>query len=196
MNDAPLDMRMNKDSSFSAYDVVNNYDAEKLSKIIFEYGEERWAKRIAEFIVKQRNEKPIETTFELVSAIKKAIPKKARSEGHHPAKKTFQAVRIEVNNEIKILAQAVKDMSDVLNEGGRIAVITFHSLEDRIIKNVFRELENPCICPRDFPVCVCGRKPVLKVISRKPIIPSDEEIKENSRARSAKLRVAEKIRSR
>lgn len=193
MHDAPLDMRMDKRSGFSAYDVVNTYDEKKLSQIFFDYGEERWSMRIAQFIVNERAVKPIETTFELVGVIKKAIPKAARIDGPHPAKRTFQAIRIEVNGELTLLEQAILDMVQKLKQGGRICVITFHSLEDRIVKNVFRELENPCTCPADFPVCMCGKKPLLRTITRKPILPTEEEIESNHRARSAKLRVAERI---
>ncbi len=191
--DAKLDMRMDTDKGKSAYEVVNNYSEKELHTIIKEYGEEKWAKRIAEFIVKEREVKPIETTFELVSVIKKAVPKGARSDGPHPAKRTFQAIRIEVNNELNILKQTVLDVSEKLNEGGRICIITFHSLEDRIIKNAFRQLEDPCTCPREFPMCMCGNVKSLKVITRKPILPTDEEIEFNKRSRSSKLRVAEKI---
>ncbi len=193
MNDAKLDMRMNQNSSFSAYEVVNEYSAKDLTRIITEYGEERWAKRIAEFIVEARKTEPINTTFELVTVIKKAVPKAARSDGPHPAKRTFQAIRIEVNRELEILENAIKTMVDRLNPNGRICVITFHSLEDRIIKNVFRDLEHPCTCPMDFPICVCKKEPKVKVISRKPILPSEAELEENHRARSAKLRVAMRI---
>lgn len=193
MNDAPLDMRMDVREDFSAFNVVNEYDEKNLTRIISDYGEERWAKRIAEFIVKERELKPIETTFELVSVIKKAVPKGARNDGHHPAKRTFQAIRIEVNSELDILKKSVFDMVDSLKAGGRLCVITFHSLEDRIIKNTFKELENPCVCPREFPVCVCGKKPSVKIITRRPIIPSDIELEKNHRARSAKLRVVEKL---
>ncbi|MBR1443025.1 MAG: 16S rRNA (cytosine(1402)-N(4))-methyltransferase RsmH [Firmicutes bacterium] len=193
MNDAPLDMRMDRRCDFSAYNVVNEYSKEELSRVIYEYGEERWAKRIAEFICNERKEKNIETTFELVSIIKKAVPKGARSDGPHPAKRTFQAIRIEVNGELEILKDSITNMMGLLNKGGRIAVITFHSLEDRIIKNLFREFEDPCICPRELPVCVCGRKQIGKIITRKPIIPTGEELENNHRARSAKLRIIEKI---
>ena len=188
--DAPLDMRMDGESGFSAYDVVNEYTKEDLAKIIFKYGEEKWAKRIAEFIVSRR---PLNTTFELVEAIKAAVPKGARKDGPHPAKRTFQAIRIEVNRELEGLEEDLCDMAGCLKAGGRFSVITFHSLEDRIVKDAFRTLENPCICPPEFPVCVCGRKPLGKVITRKPILPSKEEIEYNPRSRSAKLRVAEKI---
>lgn len=192
-HNAPLDMRMDQRRPLSAYVVVNEYTAEELTRIIRDYGEERWAKRIAEFIINERKIKPIETTFELVSVIKKAVPKGARSDGPHPAKRTFQAIRIEVNNELGILENTINDMVDLLKPGGRICIITFHSLEDRIVKNVFRNLENPCTCPRDFPVCVCGKKPRVRVITRKPVLPSDEELEYNRRAHSAKLRIAEKI---
>lgn len=192
-HNAPLDMRMDQRSPLSAYVVVNEYTKEELARIIKDYGEERWAKRIAEFIINERKIKPIETTFELVSVIKKAVPKGARADGPHPAKRTFQAIRIEVNNELGILESTVNDMVDFLKPGGRICIITFHSLEDRIIKNVFRNLENPCTCPRDFPVCICGKKPKVKVINRKPILPGQEELENNRRAHSAKLRIAEKL---
>ncbi len=192
MQDAPLDMRMDTSRSLSAYEVVNEYSEKDLNDIIFEYGEERWAKRIAEFIVAERKIKPIETTFELVDIIKKAVPKGARKDGPHPAKRTFQAIRIEVNGELDVLKTAINDMTDLLNPEGRLAIITFHSLEDRIVKNEFRKQENPCTCPREFPVCVCGKKSKGKVVTRKPILPSDEELSANHRARSAKLRVFER----
>lgn len=192
-HNAPLDMRMDVRKSLSAKSVVNNYSLEDLYRVIRDYGEERWAKRIAEYIVEQRKTKPIETTFDLVDIIKKAVPKGARAEGPHPAKRTFQAIRIEVNGELDILEDAVRTMTEKLNKGGRICVITFHSLEDRIIKRLFHELEHPCTCPRDFPVCVCGKKPVVKVITRKPILPTEEELANNRRSRSAKLRIAEKL---
>lgn len=193
MHDAPLDMRMDNRSNFSAYNVVNEYSADDLTKVIKQFGEERWAKRIADFIVEERKADPIKTTFELVSVIKKAIPKAARADGPHPAKRTFQAIRIEVNNELGILENAITEMAELLNKNGRLCVITFHSLEDRIIKNLFRNFENPCTCPREFPVCVCGKKPIAKVITKKPIVPSDIELSNNHRARSAKLRVIEKL---
>lgn len=191
--DAPLDMRMDIRRTKSAKSVVNEYSLEELHKIIRDYGEEKWAKRIAEFIVEERKSKPIETTFELVSIIKKAVPKGARADGPHPAKRTFQAIRIEVNGELEILEKTVNSMAQMLNVGGRICIITFHSLEDRIIKNVFRNLENPCTCPREFPVCVCGKTPLVKVLTRKPILPSEQELEANHRARSAKLRIVERI---
>lgn len=192
-NDAPLDMRMNKDAKISAYEIVNNYSETELVNIIFKYGEERWAKRIAEFIVKHRKDKPIETTGELVDIIKKAIPAAARRNGPHPAKRTFQAIRIEVNNELGIIEQAIRDFVDFLNPGGRIAVITFHSLEDRIVKETYGFLSKGCECPPEFPVCICDKKAVVKIINKKPITPGEEEISSNPRSRSAKLRVIEKL---
>lgn len=193
MQDAPLDMRMNQDGELSAYDVVNGYSTEELTHIFYEYGEENWSKRIAEFIDERRKKSPVKTTGELVEIIKAAIPQKARIKGSHPAKRVFQAIRIEVNGEIRILKDAVGDFLDVLNPGGRLSVITFHSLEDRIVKNVFSERAKGCTCPPEFPVCVCGKKADIKVITRKPILPSAEELSENSRSKSAKLRIAEKI---
>ena len=193
MKDAPLDMRMNREREFSAYDIVNSYSMEDLLRIIRDYGEEKFAKRIAEFIVNRREEKPIETTLELVDIIKAAIPAKARREGPHPAKRTFQAIRIEVNGELEILNKAIEDGVNRLNKGGRMAIITFHSLEDRIVKLKFRDLANPCTCPKEFPICVCGKKPLVKLISRKAIEPSKEEVEENPRSRSAKLRVIERF---
>ncbi|URZ06361.1 16S rRNA (cytosine(1402)-N(4))-methyltransferase RsmH [Clostridium felsineum] len=193
MNDAPLDMRMNRDNEFSAYDVVNVYDEEKLYSVIRNYGEEKFAKRIARFIVEKRSEGPINTTFELVEIIKAAIPAKFRRQGPHPAKRTFQAIRIEVNHELQILNKTIEDAVDKLEDGGRICIITFHSLEDRIIKNKYRELQDPCICPKDIPMCVCGKKPKIKIITRKPIEASSAELEYNPRSRSAKLRVAKKI---
>ncbi|MGE4214027.1 MAG: 16S rRNA (cytosine(1402)-N(4))-methyltransferase RsmH [Anaerotignaceae bacterium] len=192
MQDAPLDMRMDINKPLSAYEVVNEYSEKAINDVIFKYGEERWAKRIAQFIVEQRALKPIETTFELVDVIKKAVPKGARKDGPHPAKRTFQAIRIEVNGELEILERTVDDMTEALNKGGRLCIITFHSLEDRIVKNAFRKQENPCTCPHEFPVCVCGKKPLARVITRKPIVPSEEELEVNHRARSAKLRVLER----
>ncbi|WP_138202586.1 16S rRNA (cytosine(1402)-N(4))-methyltransferase RsmH [Haloimpatiens lingqiaonensis] len=192
MQDAPLDMRMNRENDFSAYDVVNGYEEKELYRIIKEYGEEKFAKRIAFNIVKERTEKPIETTLQLVDVIRNSIPAKFRREGH-PAKRTFQAIRIEVNRELYILDKAIEDGVNRLNTNGRIAIITFHSLEDRIVKNKFNQLQNPCTCPKDFPVCVCGKKQTLKVINRKPIVASEEELQNNSRSKSAKLRVGEKV---
>jgi 16S rRNA (cytosine1402-N4)-methyltransferase len=193
MADAPLDMRMNRESTLSAYDIVNGYSEEELYRIIRDYGEEKFSKRVARFIVDRRQKKNIETTLELVDIIKGAIPAKARREGPHPAKRTFQAIRIEVNKELEILNKAIEDGIGHLNVGGRMAIITFHSLEDRIVKNKFRDMEKPCNCPGDFPICVCGKEPAIKVISRKPVEPSDHEVDVNPRSRSAKLRVAEKI---
>ena len=193
MQDAPLDMRMNRENEFSAYEIVNTYSEEELYRIIKEYGEEKFAKRIAGFIVKNREEKNIETTLELVEIIKAAIPAKARREGPHPAKRTFQAIRIEVNKELEIISKTILDGVKKLNKGGRMAIITFHSLEDRIVKNTFKDLANPCTCPSEFPVCVCNRKPEVKLISRKPIEASKEELEFNPRSRSAKLRIIEKL---
>lgn len=193
MKDAPLDMRMNRQQPFTAFDVVNTYDENSLIKILKEYGEEKWASRIAKFIIEFRNKKPIETTLELVDVIQRAIPKAVSNKGSHPAKKTFQAIRIEVNNELKIIESTIRDAVNSLSLGGRICIITFHSLEDRIVKNVFRDLQDPCTCPKDFPVCVCGLKPKLKLITRKPIVATNHELDINSRSKSAKLRVAEKI---
>ncbi|MEQ2130342.1 16S rRNA (cytosine(1402)-N(4))-methyltransferase RsmH [Caldanaerobacter subterraneus KAk] len=192
MKDAPLDMRMDKTSPFSAYDVVNRYSEKELERVIREYGEEKWASRIAKFIVEERKKGDIKTTSQLVEIIKKAIPASARRMGPHPAKRTFQAIRIEVNEELKDLDRALEDMVEVLRGKGRIAVITFHSLEDRIVKNTFKKLENPCTCPPGLP-CTCGKQPVIKIITKKPILPSKEEVEENPRSRSAKLRVAEKL---
>lgn len=188
----PLDMRMDKSSSFSAKNVVNEYSEMELFRIIRDYGEDKFAKNIAKHIVQKRAEKPFETTGELIEAIKAAIPAKIRANGGHPAKKTFQAIRIEVNKELEVLENSIDEMIDALADGGRLSIITFHSLEDRIVKNKFRENENLCICPPNFPVCVCGRKSKGIVITRKPIVPSDEEISENKRSKSSKLRVFER----
>ena len=191
--DAHLDMRMDTTGGFTAWDVVNTYSEGELEKILLEYGEEKWARRIAQFIVNERQEKTIDTTFELVSVIKKAIPKKVRMEGHHPAKKTFQAIRIEVNRELEVLTGAITDMVECLNPGGRLAIITFHSLEDRIVKEAFKELYKDCICPPELPKCVCDKRREIDIITRKPLTPSKEELEYNPRSRSAKLRVAERI---
>ena len=193
MHNAVLDMRMDQKNPTSARDIVNEYTKDELSRIFFDYGEERWSKRIAGFIEEKRKDKPIETTFELVDIIKAAIPKGAREEGSHPAKRVFQALRIETNGELEILKRAVCDFADMLKPGARLAVITFHSLEDRIVKQTFKELESGCTCPADFPVCVCGKKPEIKIITKKPILPQNEESERNPRAKSAKLRAAEKI---
>lgn len=187
--DAPLDMRMDTTKQFSAYDIINDYEEKEINDVIFQYGEERWAKRIAEFIVQERAKKPIETTGELVEVIKKAIPKGARKDGPHPAKRTFQALRIEVNGELDVLKEAIVGGCEKLQQEGRFCIITFHSLEDRIVKEAFRTAENPCICPPQFPICMCGKEVVGKVVTRKPIIPNEAELEENYRARSAKLRV-------
>ena len=193
MADAPLDMRMDRSSKLSAYDILNGYDESSIRRILFEYGEERYSPRIAAEICKAREIKPIETTFELVDIIRKAMPAAALREKQHPAKRSFQAIRIAVNDELGALSDVISDAVDRLSPNGRIAIITFHSLEDRIVKKAFNEMANPCICPPSFPVCTCGRKPKLSPVSRKPIIPTDEEIENNPRARSAKLRVAERI---
>lgn len=193
MGNARLDMRMDTTQGKTAYDVVNSYSAEELAEIFFAYGEEKWSKRIAEFIVRKRSEKPVETTLELVDIIKAAIPKKARQDGGHPAKRVFQAIRIEVNNELNMLEDAVKDFISCLKSGGRLAIITFHSLEDRIVKKAYKDLAQGCTCPKEFPICVCGKVPEIKIISKKPVLPSENELGENSRAKSAKLRIAEKL---
>lgn len=191
MHDGPLDMRMNREAKLDAAYVVNNYKEEELAEIIHKYGEERWSKRIAQFIAAARREKPLTTTFDLVEVIKKAIPKGARIDGPHPAKRTFQAIRIEVNNELGILADTMEQAVDRLKSGGRIGVITFHSLEDRIIKQTFAKLAKGCTCPPQLPVCVCGKKPLLKKMGS--IVPSAAEVEENPRSRSARLRYAIKI---
>ncbi|MBS3995238.1 MAG: 16S rRNA (cytosine(1402)-N(4))-methyltransferase RsmH, partial [Alkaliphilus sp.] len=193
MHDANLDMRMDRTQKFNAENVINEYDQEDLYRIIKEYGEEKWAKRIAEFIVRERKDKPIKTTGQVVEIIKKAIPSAARRDGPHPAKRTFQAIRIEVNNELGILERTIQKITDVLNTNGRICIITFHSLEDRIVKNVFKDLSTACKCPPEYPICVCKGEQILKTITRKPVLPSDEEVENNPRSRSAKLRVAEKV---
>lgn len=190
--DAPLDMRMDQRQKLSAREVVNGYSIGELTRVIREYGEERFARNIAKHITAEREKKPIETTGELISILKAAIPAKAREGGGHPAKRTFQAIRIEVNRELDVLSDSLDGMIDLLADGGRICVITFHSLEDRIVKEVFRRNENPCTCPPEFPVCVCGKKSKGHVITRKPIIPSVEETEENPRSKSAKLRVFER----
>ncbi len=194
MQEAALDMRMNKDDPLTAETVVNEYDQKDLTDIIRRYGEERWASRISEFIVKERKKNRITTTTELVGVIKAAIPASARREGPHPAKRTFQAIRIEVNDELNQLERAVDEFIDVLDDGGRLCIITFHSLEDRIVKEAFNRRANPCICPKEFPICTCGRVSDVKKVSGKPIIPTPQELEMNPRARSAKLRVIEKKR--
>ncbi len=192
MQDALLDMRMDIRQEKDAGYIVNNYSEDELNDIIHNYGEERWAKRIAKFIVAERNEKEIKTTQDLVTVIKKAIPKSARADGPHPAKRTFQAIRIEVNNELGILKNTINDVVKNLSTGGRLSIITFHSLEDRIVKNEYKHLFSTCICPRELPICMCDKKREVEIITRKPIIPSKEELEYNHRARSAKLRVCEK----
>ena len=191
--DAPLDMRMDNRRSLNAYTVVNTYSEQELKKILFEYGEERFAPQIAAAIVRAREKKAIESTAELSDIVKYAIPSAAREGGHHPAKRSFQAIRIEVNAELDVIEPAIRDAVSLLNKGGRIAIITFHSLEDRIVKQTFASLATGCTCPKNFPICVCGNKPKVKIITKKPILPSKEELEENPRSRSAKLRVAEKI---
>ncbi len=191
--DAPLDMRMNREEDFTAWNVVNEYDEKKLEKILWDYGEEKWASRIAKFIVEERKIKTIDTTMELVTVIKKAIPKGARNEGQHPARKTFQGIRVEVNKELEIIKEVLPKMVRLLRRGGRICIIDFHSLEDRIVKNVFKELNKECICPPDFPICICDKKKEINIITKKPITPRKEELENNPRSRSAKLRIAEKV---
>ncbi len=190
--DTTLDMRMDTRQSLTARNIVNDYSEMELFRIIKDYGEDQFAKNIAKHIVIERQKTPIETTFQLNEIIKAAIPAKFRQNGH-PSKKTFQAIRIECNRELEVLKDTMEDMVNLLNEGGRLCIITFHSLEDRIVKSAFKKYENPCECPPGFPVCVCGKRPLGKVISRKPILPSEEEMEENSRSKSAKLRVFEKI---
>ena len=190
--DAPLDMRMDQRQELTAAGVVNTYSEERLYQVIRDYGEEKFAKNIAKRICRERAEKPILTTGELVEIIKASIPAKMRVTGGHPAKRTFQAIRIEVNQELAVLEESLDGMIDFLREGGRLCVITFHSLEDRIIKNIFRRNEHPCICPPEFPVCVCGRKPKGFVVTRKPVVPGEEELAANKRSKSAKLRVFER----
>ena len=190
--DASLDMRMDQRQLQTAKDIVNQYSEMELYKIIRDYGEDKFAKNIAKHIVRARQEKEIETTLELAEIIKAAIPMKIRATGGHPAKRTFQAIRIELNHELDVLRNTLDDMMELLNEGGRLCIITFHSLEDRIVKNSFRDAENPCVCPPNFPVCVCGNKSKGRVISRKPILPSEEELEFNKRSKSAKLRVFER----
>jgi len=193
MRDAPLDMRMDRSKGITAFDVVNNYEEEQIADVLRNYGEEKFSKRIANFIVDRRLEKSIDTTLELVNVIDAAIPAKFKRDGGHPAKRTFQGIRIEVNGELKILDKAIEDGINRLNSGGRMAIITFQSLEDRIVKVKFKSLEDPCKCPKELPMCVCGKTPIVKLISRKPIRATEQELEINSRSRSAKLRVAEKI---
>jgi len=192
-NDARLDMRMDKSAQLDAWEVINTYSAQELSRIFFEYGEERYSKKIAELIVKERVEKSIDTTHELVDIIKRAMPKKALSEKGHPAKRVFQAVRIEVNGELDVLKTTLEDLYECLNIGGNAAILTFHSLEDRMVKQYFKKMAQGCTCPRDFPICVCGNKPKLELINRKAITASEEELLNNSRSKSAHLRAAKRV---
>ena len=194
MADAPLDMRMDRSEGLTAADVVNGWDQNELRRILLQYGEERYAPLIAAAIVRRRAEKPIETTLELVDVIKSAMPGKALREKQHPAKRSFQAIRIAVNDELASVERMIRGAVPKLNKGGRLAVITFHSLEDRIVKVGMADFAKGCTCPPSFPVCVCGKTPDVKLVSRKPIIPTDQEVEENPRARSAKLRVAEKLK--
>ena len=194
MADAPLDMRMDRSEGLTAADVVNTWPQEELRRILFQYGEERYAPLIAAAIVRRREERPIETTLELVDIIKGAMPARALKEKQHPAKRSFQAIRIAVNDELSSVDRMIQGAVPKLSKGGRLAVITFHSLEDRIVKTGFAAFARGCICPPDFPVCVCGRTPDIKLVNKKPILPSQQEIEENPRARSAKLRVAEKLK--
>ena len=193
MADAPLDMRMNSEETLSAYDVVNTWSQDELKRILYDYGEERYAPRIAAAICTRRAEKPIETTLELVDVIRSAMPAQALREKQHPAKRSFQAIRIAVNDELGSVEKVMRDAIPCLNKGGRLAVITFHSLEDRIVKNAMADAAKGCTCPPNFPVCVCGKKPKVKLITRKPIVSGDEELERNPRARSAKLRICEKL---
>lgn len=193
MHDAPLDMRMSQGEGKSAYDVVNGYDERRLSEIISLYGEERFARKIASFIAEARSKKPIETTFELSEIIKNAIPAKNRREGPHPSKRTFQAIRIEVNGELDVIDKVINGLFPMLKSGGRFSFISFHSLEDRIIKHTYLKYTEGCTCPPDFPVCVCGNKGKARIITKKPILPGEKELEENPRSRSAKLRILEKI---
>ena len=193
MQDAPLDMRMDRSAALNAYEVVNSYSEKELFRILRDYGEERFASSIAKKISESRQTAPINTTLELSEIISSAIPAKFRREGGHPAKRSFQAIRIEVNGELSCIPKAINDGIDILSPGGRMAIISFHSLEDRIVMNGFKDLENPCTCPSDFPVCVCGKKQKVKVLTKKPILPTENELENNSRSHSAKLRVCEKI---
>lgn len=195
MHDGPLDMRMDTDRDFDASDIVNNSSEGEITRILRDYGEEKWAARIAKFIIEERKNGRIDTTFKLVDIIKSAIPAAARREGGHPAKRTFQALRIAVNDELEVLEQAVRNAADILKPGGRLVIITFHSLEDRIVKRVFNNMERPCTCPPQLPVCVCGKEPLLKVITKKPVTAGEEELLANTRSKSAKLRAAERVSS-
>lgn len=193
MADAPLDMRMDRDAGLSAWEVVNTWDREELKRILYEYGEERYAPQIAAAIERRRSEKPIETTLELSEVIRSAMPLHALREKQHPAKRSFQAIRIAVNDELGAVSRMMEDAVPRLKPGGRLAVITFHSLEDRIVKSAMQQAARGCTCPKEFPVCVCGKKPQIRILTRKPIVPGEKELAENPRARSAKLRAAEKL---
>jgi 16S rRNA (cytosine1402-N4)-methyltransferase len=195
MHDGPLYMRMDTDRNYDAADIVNSASERELTRILRDYGEEKWAVRIAKFIIEERKNGRIDTTFKLVDIIKKAIPAAARREGGHPAKRTFQALRIAVNDELEVLEQAVRDAVDILKPGGRLVVITFHSLEDRIVKTVFNSMERPCTCPPKLPICVCGKVPLLKVVTKKPVVAGEKELEMNTRSKSAKLRAAERVSS-
>jgi 16S rRNA (cytosine1402-N4)-methyltransferase len=195
MSDAPLDMRMDTESERTAHDIVNGYSEQELYRIIRDYGEDRFAKNIAKHIVQKRAEKPIETTFELNEIIRASIPAKVRETGGHPSKRTFQAIRIELNRELEVLENSLNEMIDLLNDKGRLCIITFHSLEDRIVKSAFNTAEKPCICPPGFPVCVCGRKSKGRHLTKKAVIPTDEELQTNPRSKSSKLRIFEKTGS-
>jgi len=192
MKDAPLDMRMDQRQTLTAKDIVNTYEHGRLAKVLRDYGEEKFASRIASFILKEREIAPIETTFQLVEIIRRAIPRKNAEKGGHPAKRTFQAIRIELNQELTVLKESINEMIDLLEDGGRLCIISFHSLEDRIVKHMYRTAFSPCTCPPDFPICVCGKVSKGFMVNRKPILPNDEEIERNSRAKSAKLRIFEK----
>ncbi len=193
IKDAPLDMRMDQQARLTAYDVVNNYSEHELAKIIRDYGEEKFANKIASRICSARDIKPVETTLELSELVASAIPQRFRYENGNPAKRSFQAIRIEVNGELDCIPKAIENGIELLNSGGRMSIISFHSLEDRLVKNGFQKLERPCTCPNDFPICVCGKQQIAKIITKKPILPSKEELEMNSRSHSAKLRVCEKI---
>jgi len=192
MNDAPLDMRMDQRQTLTAKDIVNTYEHGRLAKVIRDYGEENYASKIASLILKEREIAPIETTHQLVEIIRRAIPRKSAMKGGHPAKRTFQAIRIELNQELTVLKESINEMIDLLEDGGRLCIITFHSLEDRIVKHMYRTAFAPCTCPPDFPICVCGEVSKGFMVNRKPILPSEDEMLHNPRAKSAKLRIFEK----